>query len=120
MQRIACQTPGAPADQTDNREADQRIDPPGVGKTDYQRGKNHARRHRGIAGHMEKCAAQIDIVVPPAHEHQCGDSVDRDADGSNDHHHSGIDRMGIEQATDRFERDRAQGDQQQRGIGQRG
>ena len=68
---------------------------------------------------MEIGAAQVEVAAPGS-EQRGGDAIDDDAGAGDRHDDSARHRLRIAEAAQRLPRQRADGDQQQRGVEQRG
>ena len=96
------------------------IEPEPARCRDDQPRDHHASRGRGVAEHVNERAADVEIILAAGHEPQRGADVDGDADQRDGHDDPGADGRRIAQAVDCLERDRADGDEQNRRVGQRG
>jgi hypothetical protein len=112
--------PCAPGDNRHDCQADQRIDHRQAGCQDRQPRQHHANRNQRICRHVEEGAANVDVVLAAAHEHQRRGGVDDDAQARNPHHRPALRLHRIEQAADRLVGDRPDRQQQQHRIGERG
>ena len=92
----------------------------GAGPQDQRAGDHHAEADQRVGRHVQERAAHVDVALAPAGEQQRGGAVDDDADPGDDDHDQPGTGCGIEQPVDRLDQDRARGDQQQPGVGQRG
>jgi len=73
----------------------------------------------GIGRHVQKRAADIQIALAAAHEHECGGRIDDDANTGDDDHRRRGDRARLEEAAEGLQRDRPNRDEKKDGIEQR-
>jgi hypothetical protein len=106
---IAKQAPGSdPDDQTDH-EADERVELNPTSQGDGEGGEENAGGDSGIGGHMDECAADIEIVAAAAVEEERGDPVNDDT-GAGDTHHEGCgDELRLKETMGRLPGDGAEG-----------
>jgi hypothetical protein len=120
VEAVARQAPAARGDDESDAQAHRGIDPEPAGDHDHQRRGDHAKRHAGVGRHVQIGAADIEIAVAAAHEHQRGATIDENTKRRNPDHGRTRHHRRLAQTIDRFDRDAADRDQQQTGIEQRG
>ena len=91
-----------------------------AGPKDGESRNDDASGDRGIGGHVQKRAANIEIAFASGHKHQRGCGVDSDAEKRNPNHGARGDVSRSIEAAYRFPCDRADRYEQENCIKQRG
>ena len=84
-------------DQGGDDQADDRIDPDPAGPGDQPSRRRPRRPRQSVGEHVEIGAANVDVRLASAREHQGGGAVDEDADRGDGHHRPGLDKVGDQQ-----------------------
>jgi hypothetical protein len=82
VHRVAQQAPGAQHDDGDDQQAGRRVQPQPAGQHHREGADHHAGRDGGVGGHVQEGAADVEVVLGAAHEHQGRGGVDDDAEAA--------------------------------------
>ena len=119
LKRFFKERPGPPDNRQDHKQAHKGIEYRPSGEHDNAAAHDHPERHPGIAQHMPKGAADIQIVLRTMLQQEGNGEVRREADQGDEHDPSPRDRDGSHEAFEADERDAPGGKEQDEGIEKR-
>src|SRR5262249_7681002 len=89
-------------DDTANEDADSRVEPVPACHADGEADNDNSDRNGGVARHVEKRTANVEVALAPGHKEQRRNGVDDHASSGNPHDNAARNRLRAEESLDGF------------------
>ena len=120
VERLFQESPGAKENHSRDGQTHGGVDPVPTREPDENSSQNHAERNPGVGSHMQKRAADVEVMVSATHEKQGGGRVDGHAQRGDGNHACARNYSWGEQPLYGFPSNRSHGREQQQGVEERG